>query len=65
MARLEGQLQISVTEARKSAAELQSVLRNNDEALRNLKEENVRLKEKYEQFQSQLHGVRDMIDTLL
>lgn len=65
MARLEGQLQISVTEARKSTAELQSVLRNNDEALRNLKEENIRLKEKCEQFQSQLHGVRDMIDTLL
>lgn len=56
--RLEGQLQISIAESRKSSAELQTVTRLKDEMFHNLQEENSRLKEKYEQSQSQLREVR-------
>lgn len=59
MAKLEEQIQISMVEARKSASELQTVTRKHDAVLRDLKEENVRLKEKNEQIQSQLHEVRN------
>jgi FtsZ-binding cell division protein ZapB len=56
---LEGQLQISIAEARKSSAELQTVTQLNDEMIHNLQEENRRLKEKHEQSQSQLREVNN------
>lgn len=61
MARLEGQVQISIAEARKKSTELQAVLRQNDEVLRNLREENTSLKEKHDQSQYQLQEVRKLI----
>ncbi len=64
MARLEGQLHISTAEARKISAELQTVMRVNDERdemLHRLQEENSTLKEKNEQNQSQLREVKKSI----
>ncbi|KAI9552759.1 hypothetical protein GHT06_020639 [Daphnia sinensis] len=57
VARLEGQVQISIAEARKKTTELQAVVRQNDEILRNLREENANLKEKHEQSQYQLKEI--------
>lgn len=58
MARLEGQVQISIAEARKKTTELQAVVRQNDEVLRDLREENANLKEKHDQSQYQLKEVK-------
>lgn len=56
--RLEEQIQISGAEARKSATELQTVMRKHDATLSDLKEENLRLKEKHDQIQNRLHEVK-------
>lgn len=57
VARLEGQVQISIAEARKKTTELQAVVRQNDEVLRDLREENANLKEKHDQSQYQLKEI--------
>ncbi|XP_057381397.1 centrobin-like [Daphnia carinata] len=57
VARLEGQVQISIAEARKKTMELQAVVRQNDEILRSLREENANLKEKHDQSQYELKEI--------
>ncbi len=57
VARLEGQIQISVGEARKNTIEFQTAMRQSEQSLRNLQEENTRLKEKLEQSECDLQKV--------
>lgn len=57
VARLEGQIQISVGEARKNTMEFQTAIRQSEQSLRNLQEENSRLKEKLEQSDCDLQRV--------